>query len=425
MPAAGSGDPGGSGRRLPNFMDPTNEFGELTFLSMTGIDDKPLPKNPFLIGTSVEKVAGGVIEGATTEAQCTRYTLKIRNPAQVSKLLNMTALIDGTEVIVKPHPTLNVSRCVISCFEMIDMDEEDIIRGLSSQKVTRAQRITRNVNGQRVNTPAVILTFAQSTYPSHVKIGLLRTATRPYYPNPLLCYNCLCYGHPRARCPGPQRCLNCSETHQIPEGMECTKAAYCINCKGNHRPNNRQCPIYQKEMKVIRIKIDQNLSYPEARKRVEETLESYAAAAAQPSAEVQKLDELEKNIKEKDTQIAQITEILKKKDVYIEKLVSHIKNMQSSEHQLIKSNDKSSIAGPSMQLRSRSPAVLESRGNEVGRNKNKRKEKQNNSSPGRLSPPLKKPTEDEKMMHTDREPIDVDEDTDTAESFTSQPVRRQ
>ncbi|XP_065095156.1 uncharacterized protein LOC135717134 [Ochlerotatus camptorhynchus] len=71
------------------------------------------------------------------------------------------------------------------------------------------------------------------------------------------------------------------------QNEECGEAAHCINCGGPHRPNNRQCPVYKKETDVIRIKVDRNLTYPEARKQVEAGVRSYAAAAAQPSADRQ------------------------------------------------------------------------------------------------------------------------------------------
>ena len=161
MAAASSGDPGGSfrGRRLPQYMDPNNEFGQLTYLQLCGKDGATLPKNPFIIGTSVEKCVGGFIEGATSEAQGTRYTLRVRNSAQVERLLSMVELRDGTKVVVQPHPSLNISRCVISCFDLIHLEEEEILSGLQSQGVIKIQRITRNVNGNRVNTPAIILTY--------------------------------------------------------------------------------------------------------------------------------------------------------------------------------------------------------------------------------------------------------------------------
>ena len=98
--------PGGSvGRRLPLYMDPTNKFGELTFLQLTGKDSTALPKNPFIIGKSVEACAGGPIESAKSEAQGTKYTLRVRDPIQVAKLLKMTKLFDKTDIEVIPIQT--------------------------------------------------------------------------------------------------------------------------------------------------------------------------------------------------------------------------------------------------------------------------------------------------------------------------------
>lgn len=429
MTAASSGDPGGSGRRLPTYMDPTNEFGELTFLQLVGKNDTPLPKNPFLIGLSVEKAAGGPIEGASTEARGTRYTLRIRNPAQVEKLMKLTQLTDGTEIVVQPHPNLNFSRCVISCYEIIDMEENDVLKGLTSQGVVRAQRITRNENGERRNTPAVILTFSRCAYPSRVKIGLLSIPTRPYYPNPLLCYGCCQYGHQRARCPGSQRCLNCSAEQHVEEDAQCSEASHCINCGGPHKPNNRQCPIYKQEMEVIRLKVDRNLTYPEARKQVQANLGSYAAAAAQQSADQQRLNELEKRMKEKDSKITELLEAIKKKDEKIDKLLAYIKTTRAAASHATSSTQATSTsqsfkeprAGPSMQLRTRSPAVTEPKFVDNGK-KSKKRNKTNNTSPGRQSPPLKKSSA-EQNSQLDIECLNTDEDSELEETQPSQRIR--
>lgn len=211
--------------------------------------------------------AGGPIEDGKSEAQGTRYTLKVRDPAQVAKLLKMTHLIDGTKVEVIAHPNLNVCRCVISCFELIHMDEAEILREMGGDGVIRFQRIMRLEAGKKVNTPALILTFCKTTFPGHIKVGLLHVPTRPYFPNPMLCYNCFSYGHTRTRCPGPQRCFNCSGNSHGEE--ECGEAPHCRNCNDGHRPTNRQCPVYKQEIEVIKIKVRDNLSFPEARKRAE------------------------------------------------------------------------------------------------------------------------------------------------------------
>lgn len=389
MAAASSGDPGGSvGRRLPAYMDPTNSFGELTFLQLAGKDDTPLPINPYIIGKSVEACAGGEIEDAKSESYGKKYTLKVRNPTQVAKLLKLTRLIDGTEVEVVPHPNLNVCKCIISSTELIRMEEEDILTEMARDNVIRVQRITRNENGRKVNTPALILTFCKTTYPETMKVGLRRVPTRPYFPNPMLCYGCFNYGHTRLRCPGPKRCANCSKEFH---GDECSEASLCQNCKGDHRPTSRQCPVYKKEVEVIKVKVRDNVSFPEARKRVELQAGSYAQVVAQQNTFEKKLKELEAAMIMKDNEIARLREESKQKDKKIEAMMKSIEQMkqkvnketscqseaQPVSHEKPRHSREQRVAaivtnGPVTRSRNNSPAVQEpKRGRTTKPNANK------------------------------------------------------
>lgn len=308
MASTSGGDPGGSyGRGLPGYMDPRNEFGAVTTLLLTGKDGADLPVEPFIIGQSLEECAGK-IESAKSEANCSRYVLKTRIAAQVEKLLAMTQLSDGTEVSIQLHPKLNISRCVISSLDLLNKSEADIELQLRNQGVIKAQRITKS---NKENTAAIILTFNRSIYPEYVKVGVLRVKTRPYYPNPLLCFQCFEYGHPRPKCPNPKRCYNCSNEHE--ERADCPDPPFCRNCEGDHRPSSRQCGIYKTEVTVIRTKIDFNLTYPEARKRVAAGNGSYAQVTAQPRLDHARLNALSDLVKEQQTEILNLKKELQQK----------------------------------------------------------------------------------------------------------------
>lgn len=434
MAAASSGDPGGSAaRRLPTFMDPTNKFGELTFLQLAGKDGDRLPSNPYVVGKSVEMCVGGQIESGKREAQGTRYTLRVRDPTQVPKLLKMSQLIDGTKVEVIPHPNLNVCRCTIFCTDLIDMEEADILQEMKSDGVIRVQRITRNENGKRVNTPVLILTFCKTTYPEHLKVGLNSVPTRPFFPNPMLCYSCFSYGHTRARCPGPQRCFNCSgNVHEVDE---CNETPYCRNCKDGHRPTNRQCPVYKQEVEVIKIKVRDNLSFAEARKRAKlQSQGSYAQVAAQQNEIDKKLMELEAKMKQKDDLIAKLLEDNRRKD---EKLEQMMIQMQELKHQ-IDSQEKPChskdlkptypTVGVVTRSRTNSPALTRSRNNSPAFQETKRgrTQKQNacsltkqTISPDRQSPPPKKTA----TTTTKQQPTASDDDMEISESPPNRHLR--
>lgn len=300
------------GRTVPEFLDPTDQFGALTILSMAKVGDGIISDNPFIIGKSIEDTAGGEIEKAYSDGD--KYVLHVRNAGQVKRLLKMNRLVDGTEVTVIPHPTFNRCRCVIVCKDLLKLDEKDIVEGLKSQKVIEVHRIFRTVNKEKVKTATLILTLCSTTFPEKIKVGALKVPTKAYYPNPMLCYVCLAYGHTKKRCSGPARCQNCSEEAQH---EDCQNPPHCRNCSGNHRPTNRQCKVYQKENLVIKTKVDFNLPYPEARRRVEEQVgRTYAGVTAQDRLVVSQVNE-------------EIKAILAKKDAEILALQQQMEKMKS------------------------------------------------------------------------------------------------
>ena len=62
-------------------------------------------------------------------------------------------------------------------------------------------------------------------------------------------------------------CCNCGvPEHCGPSGV-CDKPAKCVNGSGDHPANSKQCPQWEKEKKIIKIKCENNLSFPEARKQ--------------------------------------------------------------------------------------------------------------------------------------------------------------
>lgn len=306
------------GRTVPEFLDPQDRFGALTVLLLQKAGNNDLP-NPFIVGLSIERAAGQ-IENTKSVNDGEKYILRVRNPTQVKSLLAMKTLTDGTIVSVVYHPTLNTCKCVISCPELLKMTEDDILTELTAQKVTEVRRIYRNVNQEKIKTPTLILTLCSTTFPEAIKVGPLYVRTRPYYPGPMLCYHCFKYGHTKSRCPGPARCKTCSDTDPKDD---CKKDAYCINCQGGHQPSARKCPVYQKEVEIIKTKIDHNLSYPEARRRVNEGSGSYAKITAQGRImESDLVNELKKVIAAKDAQIQALTQQMEKmKDFIKTKLV--------------------------------------------------------------------------------------------------------
>ena len=69
------------------------------------------------------------------------------------------------------------------------------------------------------------------------------------------------------------------QSHWGPSGM-CKKPAKCINCSGDHLANSNQCPKWEKERKILKIRGKNNISFPDTRKQYEQfyTGQIYASA---------------------------------------------------------------------------------------------------------------------------------------------------
>ncbi|XP_062556582.1 uncharacterized protein LOC134221408 [Armigeres subalbatus] len=256
--------------------------GPLQNLRLQGVN-KPLPANPFLIRHSVEAFLGGTIDGASKENRGASYVLKVRSKAQFDRLLQMSKLSDETPVSVIEHPHLNTVRCVVSCIDAIDLPDEYILRELQDQGVKEIHRIKRrNPEGKLENTPTIVLTITGTVIPQHVHFGWTRCPTRNYYPNPMRCYQCWDFGHTAKRCPSVEQiCGNCSKHHPIDAAMAtdddarpnrppCKEQQFCKFCKNSSHPtSSRKCPVYLKEVEVNRLKVDQGIPYPQARREIE------------------------------------------------------------------------------------------------------------------------------------------------------------
>ncbi|XP_055591161.1 uncharacterized protein LOC129743210 [Uranotaenia lowii] len=184
--------------------------------------------------TEEPKKAGGKIDGAFFEKKNEWYVLRCRSKDQVRELAKLTCLTVGTPIIVGRHPSLNQRKCVVTCQEAEGMEEKELLAELSPQKVIDVRRITKKMLAGIIGTPTLILTISSTIIPEFIHFGFLKVRTRLYYPLPLLCKNCLKYGHTKKKCTSPLSCSKCNSTSH--DSANCKNHSYCGNCEkeGTH-----------------------------------------------------------------------------------------------------------------------------------------------------------------------------------------------
>ena len=228
----------------------------------------------------------------------------------------------GLKCKVTPHSSLNISKGIVRCPALNRQTCEHILEFMGEQGVTDVRRISVFHDGAKKPTNTFVFTFNSPVLPSVVKIGFMQSkkwckdqesiqsSTTPdpgyqwesdkltedttnesqevspflvknhvYIQNPLRCYQCQLFGHHEKKCGRQAICVNCSMPKHCPVGR-CQRPAKCVNCSGEHPANSKQCPAWEKEKKILKIKCEQNISFPEARKQYEQFYDTRSYASA-------------------------------------------------------------------------------------------------------------------------------------------------
>ncbi|GBL88654.1 hypothetical protein AVEN_107117-1 [Araneus ventricosus] len=147
--------------------------------------------SPFLVEKGITSSLGEV--KSTKKLRSGDLLVEVESPKQSKQIVKLNAL-SSIPVSVNPHATLNSSKGVISCGELLNESVEKITEELNSQGVTHVRRITIRRDGQLLNTKHLILTFDSAKLPEHIKAGYMRLSVRTYIPNPLRCFKCQRFG---------------------------------------------------------------------------------------------------------------------------------------------------------------------------------------------------------------------------------------
>ena len=175
----------------------------------------------------------------------------------------------GLKCSVKPHSSLNTSKDIVCCPALSKVTSEHNLEFMAEQGVTDVRRINVRCDGEMKPTNTYVFTFNSPVLPTAVKVGFIQVKVDVYIPNPLRCYNCQVFDHHENKCGRHTVCFNCAQPEHCASG-QCDKPAKCVNCSGDHPANSKQCPQWEKERQILKIKCEQNISFPEARKHYEQ-----------------------------------------------------------------------------------------------------------------------------------------------------------
>ena len=234
-------------------------------MMMSGDDEKSLSRlSTFAIQKGIQGLVG---EPKTIKRlRSGDLLIEVDRESHSTKLLKITELAN-VPVKVSPHRTLNTSKGVLRTPELKNTTREELIDQLKQQGVTDARMVTIKKNDVIIKVNTAILTFNRPTPPATIKVGFERCNVQPYVPSPLRCFKCQQFGHHQDSCKREKVCGQCAQPDHQDTG--CTTKAKCANCNGNHPAFSKDCPRWITEKEIQRVRTEQKISFPEARKIVE------------------------------------------------------------------------------------------------------------------------------------------------------------
>ena len=219
---------------------------------------------------SVKKLRSGTFLIECEKEEASRRLRDLKDPS-----------IIGVPAKISPHTTLNSSKGVIRCRDIISLTELEIKEELKDQGVIQVQRVSFTEGSKRVPTSTLFLTFVSSTPPKSVKVGYLSVPVSPFVPAPLRCFKCQQFGHSKNNCRKPELCRNCGKA--MHDDQQCSERAKCVNCGGEHPASSKTCSAWIRENEIQKVRTEKKCSFAEAKRivssRSSATSSSYVNAA--------------------------------------------------------------------------------------------------------------------------------------------------
>ena len=164
------------------------------------------------------------------------------------------------------------------------MTEVEIRDELKDQGVVGVNRVTLKKEGKVIPTNTLFLTFGSPELPKEITVGYLKVKVALFVPNPMRRFNCNKFGHTSQSCKVAAKCTGCGKDKH--EG-QCEGPKLCSNCNGPHASSAKDCPVWQKEKEIQRVRVEKRIFFPEARQLVETKMptvitggKTYVAAAS-------------------------------------------------------------------------------------------------------------------------------------------------
>lgn len=199
------------------------------------------------------------------------FVIRVEPSETNAEKLSLVTSIQDVPCTITPSSVLNSCKGIIyieECNLSSEVAFGDLKEYLIEDNPTIINvELASFIKPRKPNTYAVLLTFSTPKPQYSIYIPGERQDSRvyPFHNKPMHCRKCQHYGHTYRKCKSiEERCQNCSQNSH--SAKECNSDVICcFNCRGSHSSGSRTCPVYIKELEILRIQKEEGVSIPRAR----------------------------------------------------------------------------------------------------------------------------------------------------------------
>ncbi|XP_055527900.1 uncharacterized protein LOC129720440 [Wyeomyia smithii] len=183
----------------------------------------------------------------------------------ISRMREGKLMLKSYGIKIEEHPTLNFTKGVINCRDFKYRKDEEILEELEAEYVVEIRRFKdRIMDGKSIPSSTFVLIFHLGQLPTTTNIGFYNCRVKQYVPSPLSCFNCLQFGHSKKRCRGNRICAKCANLYHA---GSCSTSVVCVNCRQEHHALSKECPIYEDECEIQKLRVTEKISIRKATRK--------------------------------------------------------------------------------------------------------------------------------------------------------------
>ena len=187
--------------------------------------------------------------------------------SQATQLLDINNMA-GVPACAEIACHIGTVRGVIEDASICDKSDEEVLERLKSQKVVSVRPIYKGEGIHKVRTKFTILSFRLGKLPRTVKFGREEHKLTPYRIKVVQCKKCWWFGHHTDKCQRGPICKACCKRGEGHDNEACLSDTgtqiKCSNCFGRHPADDKNCPVWVKQLAIGKIRCNHQVGYHKA-----------------------------------------------------------------------------------------------------------------------------------------------------------------